>query len=439
MNPYFAVGAIISGIGLFMGGMGLMTTLVPLLMREAGYSATQIGFIASGFSAGFLLGCIWAPRLVQRIGHIRAFSAFAALMSASTLAFAIGADLILWTALRLVMGVSLAGLLTVSDSWITGETEKSLRGRVLGVYMVIYKLMQGAGPLVLTLGEITGHWPIMLASAAFSLSLLPVAMRNGGNPTAPSDARMGIRDVYRLSPLAFVGCICLGMSNSPLVNLNALYAADIGLGTAGIATAAAALQVGALLLQWPMGWASDRTDRRYVMIFGTAVVAGTSLLIALLPPLPLVGLVPLLAVTGGFSMSVYPVVVAHAGDFTEPDRMVPLCATLMLAFAVGMTVGPVTASYAMQMLGPPGLFFHTALFALAFIAWAAFRMTRRRSRPVDGRPAYVNLPATSTSISQLDPRAPYPDIAESLEEAFGQDPDDPEAPPERPHYAPSER
>jgi len=405
MNPYTAVGAIITGIVFLQGGMGLLSVLLPLRMQEAGFSTTEIGIMAAGFATGFFLGCFYAPPLIHRIGHIRAFACFATVLSALTLALAIDTDLALWTSARLLSGICFAGLLTVSDSWISGETKPSVRGRVMSVYMIFYKAAQALGPLVFTFSAISGNWHFMLVSALFSLSLLPVALRDGGNPTPPIRERMSLKKVYQTTPLAVVGCMCLGMTNSPMNNLIAIYGVEIGLKVSGAVMLSAALQVGALALQWPMGWASDKRDRRKVMIFGMLMMALFSAIIAFMPTMPLWAYVVLVGILGGFAMSIYPIVLAHAGDYVSPKQMVPLCATLMLAFAVGMALGPITGSLAMDILGPPGLFIHTIFFSLVFVSFALYRMGKRDSRPVDERPAFVNMPASSTAISQLNPRA----------------------------------
>ncbi|MCZ6798149.1 MAG: MFS transporter [Gammaproteobacteria bacterium] len=405
MNPYTAVGAIITGIVFLQGGMGLLSVLLPLRMQEAGFSTTEIGIMTAGFATGFFLGCFYGPVLIQRIGHIRAFACFATVLSALTLALAIDTDLALWTSARLLSGICFAGLLNVSDSWISGETRPSMRGRVMSVYMIFYKAAQALGPLVFTFSAISGNWHFMLVSALFSLSLLPVALREGGNPTPPLKERMGLRKVYQTTPLAIVGCMCLGMTNSPMTNLIAIYGVEIGLQVSGAVMLSAALQVGALALQWPMGWASDKRDRRKVMIFGMLMMALFSAIIAFVPTLPLWAYVILVGILGGFAMSIYPIVLAHAGDYVSRKQMVPLCATLMLAFSVGMAFGPITGSFAMDLLGPQGLFIHTIFFSLVFVCFALYRMAKRDSRPIDERPAYVNMPASSTAISLLDPRA----------------------------------
>jgi MFS family permease len=405
MNPYTAVGSIITGVVLLQAGMGLLSVLLPLRMQEAGFTTTDIGIMSAGFAFGFFLGCFYAPRLILRIGHIRAFACFATVLSTLTLTLAIDTDLALWTGARILSGICFAGLLTVSDSWISGETKPSMRGRVMSVYMILYKTAQALGPRIFTFAAISGNWHFMLVSALFSLSLLPVAMREGGNPTPPLKERMSLAKVYRTTPLAVVGCMCLGMANSPMNNLIAIYGVGIGLEVSGAVMLSAALQFGALVLQWPMGWASDKRDRRKVMIFGMLMMALFSTIIAFMPIMPLWVYVILIGILGGFAMSIYPILLAHAGDFATPKQMVPLCATLMLAFSVGMAIGPISGSYMMDLLGPGGLFIHTIFFCLVFVSFALYRMAKRDSRPIAERPVYVNLPASSTVISQLDPRS----------------------------------
>lgn len=406
MNPYLAVGAVISGVGLLQGGMGLMGALLPLLMREGGYGSFQVGIMVAGFSGGFLVGCLFAPGLVRRIGHIRAFSVFAAFLSATTLAFIVGVDIWYWTGLRLMAGFCMAGMLTVSDSWISGETESSVRGRVMSAYMIIYKLAQTAGPATLTLGELSGNWYFPLASALFSLSLLPVALTHAANPAKPSSERMSIIQVYRLTPAGVVGCIIIGLASSAVNNLTPFYGAEIGLGVGAAALLVAAMQIGALIFQWPMGWLSDRQDRRRIMVAGLLGCSVMSLVILALPETtPLWLRLGVFAVMGGFAMSIYPIIVAHGCDFCRRDQMVPMCATLMLTFAVGMVFGPLGASLMMEYLGPNGLFIFSALVPVFFMLFALYRMTRRRSRPLEERDGFVNMPVSSIGISKLDPRA----------------------------------
>ncbi len=415
-SPYASLAAIISGVVLLQAGMSLMLALLPLRMAEAGFSSAEIGAMTALFSGGFLLGCLYAPRLIAAVGHIRAFACFATVLSVLTLALAIDTAIGLWGSARLLSGICFAGMLTVSDSWITAEAHPSMRGRVLAVYTLCFKVAQGLGPLVLTLATIFGNWHFMLVSALISVSLLPVAMRKGGNPEKLSARQvkqnsMSVRQVFVRSPFAFVACLFVGTMNGPLQSFLPLYGVTIGFSSDQAVLLAAAFQFGAVLFQIPMGIASDRRDRRIVLVCAMGSLALISFLFfAVGTFLGLWAQVALIFALGGVIMSLYPIALSHAGDYCQESEMVPLCATLMLAYGIGLTLGPLSATALMSVSGPGGIFLHTTLLSAIFIAFAFYRMSRRKSPSRDEKGDHFSVPPSSPAILPLDPRATDPAV-----------------------------
>lgn len=439
-RPYLTVAAIIGSITLMQIGSGLLMPLLPLKMDAAGLPTRDVGFVSTGYALGFMVGCLFAAWFVRWIGHIRAFAALAAVLAALTLAFPIATDTVLWTGLRAVMGFCMAGLMTISDSWVSAQTPPEQRGRVLSVYMILNKLALAGGPLLLTVGELAGPGFFMLISALYSLSLLPVAFTHAPLPSPPPAERMGLIAVYRLAPAALVGCVAIGLMNSALLNLAPLYGAQVGLAPAAAGGLLTAFQMGSLLLQWPIGWLSDRMDRRRVIVGGALAVAAISLLVGLVGHRVGQGwaLFALIGLWGGVGLSIYAVCIAHATDFARPEQMAPVCSSLILGWAVGSSVGPTAGSFAMEALGPGGVFLYAGAVALSLALFVLYRMTRRRAKRPEEREPFVNLPASSPAIPQLDPRAKRA-MAESVDEALGLDPKQTGEAPEPPRYSPSGR
>lgn len=424
LTPFLAIAAIVGSITLLQIGNGTLIALMPLKMAAADLPTRDIGFVSTGYAVGFMGGCLFATWFVRWIGHVRAFAALAAMLAAITLAFTIGIDSWLWTGLRALMGFCMAGLMTIADSWVSAQTPKDQRGRVMSGYMILNKLALSGGPLLLTFGEIAGPGFFMAISAIFSLSMLPVAFTHAPLPNLPPAERMGLVGVYRTAPAALVGCIAIGLMNSAVLNLAPLYGAQIGLVPAAAAGLLTAFQLGSLLLQWPIGWLSDRMDRRRVIVGGALAVAAVSLALGLgggifgqgWPLFAMVGL------WGGCGLSIYAVCIAHASDYAEPDQMLALCSSLILGWAVGSAIGPTAGSFAMEWLGPGGLFLYAGTVALLMAGFVGYRMTRRRAKRPDERPDFVNVPASSPAIPRLDPRTRRA-MAESVDEALGADPD----------------
>ena len=403
-RSFATVLSVLFGAGILNVAHGLLSTYLPLRLAAAGFAASDVGMMAAGFSLGFIAGCLTVPRMIARVGHIRVFAAAAALASAATLAFPISLDPILWMGLRAVHGLATAALFTVMESWLNDRAPSVHRGTVMAVYIIVGRLAVIAGQFALFAGEIEGLLYLMLGSAAYSLCLIPMAVTRAPTPKVPRVATMNLAAFYRLAPAAAIGVFCVGLINSAVINLGPVYVIGIGLSAGEVAAAIAALQFGGLVLQWPVGWLSDRLDRRLVIAASAVVVAGLSVLIAVVGPSDRPLVVVLFALWGAAALSVFAVLIAHANDRVRSEDRVALASTLLLTWAVGSVLGPPVASAFMDWQGPDALFYYAATVALAMAAFVAWRMTRRAPRPAEARPRFVNIHATSPQLSKLDPR-----------------------------------
>jgi MFS family permease len=216
---------------------------------------------------------------------------------------------------------------------------------------------------------------------------------------------MGLRELFAVAPISIVACFYAGFVGSTVVNVLPLYGVGIGLRGAAISILAAMLQLGALLLQWPLGWLSDHRDRRAVMIGAALATVAGGLAVAFAPTPGFAALALLIAFGIGAAQSVYAIGVAHAFDFAGRDRTVGLSSGLMLVWGIGASTGPLVAAATIDRVGPGGLFVHAAAFSVVFVGYALWRMTRRKPRPPEEREKFVDVTATSPVQAKLDPRA----------------------------------
>ena len=86
--------------GILLGGNGLQGTLVALRGAAEGFSPATIGFMGTAYFGGFLLGCIAIARTLKAVGHVRTFSALAAIASAATLVLVLLIEPAVWSVLR---------------------------------------------------------------------------------------------------------------------------------------------------------------------------------------------------------------------------------------------------------------------------------------------------------------------------------------------------
>lgn len=411
LAAYRTSAIIVIGAALLQFSNGLLGVLLPLRLAEAGTSDTQIGLIVSAYGLGFLIGCLRASVLIRAVGHIRAFSALAAMCAATTLLFQTTEQPLVWMALRFVTGLGLAGLFSVVEGWLAAATSNEARGRVVGFYLVATKVSTVVGQVLTGLGVWSTVSMFALAAGAFSIALIPVALTPTPAPTRPRTVSLELGTLWRIAPAAVVGCAAAGLLNSAVGGLLPVWGSSVGIQAGLIVTLLSTMQLGSLVLQWPLGWLSDRIDRRQVILACAGVVMALSAAIAVLGGAADVVLLALFLGWGAFSMSFYGVCVAHAADHARPDQMVGVSSGGLFAWASGTAVGPVLAAPMMELMGPSGLFVYATVVAAVLAAFTGWRMTMRGPVPVDAREPFVNLPATSPRLAEIDPRGAGPERA----------------------------
>lgn len=404
---YFSLAALIAAICIKTFGNGMLSALLPLDIEARGMGTATAGWVGTSYGAGFLVGCIFAPDLVRRVGHIRVFAAFSSIFGTIVLAFPAIPDPVAWSVLRGLTGFAMASLSTVADGWVSARCTPEIRGRVMSVYMLFSKIAILAGPAALSFMTLNEPWPYMLAASVFMLAIVPVALSTSAAPSVPAPGRLTPARLYSIAPAAVIGCFGIGMLNGAVTSLVPLYGTQSGLSTAHAALLVSALQGGALLMQWPIGWWSDKRDRRLIIMGATGVTCAASLILALwiAPPAWLIFAVSV--VWGGASLSIYAICIAHGSDKAGDERLIiPLCASLLLVWASGATIGPVIASLLMEWWGPSALFAYSTVVAALITAFIALRIYIRPASPGAGSQPFVNVPATSPTVATLDPRAP---------------------------------
>jgi len=217
-----------------------------------------------------------------------------------------------------------------------------------------------------------------------------------------------------------VGAFVVGLVNGPVIAITPVFGVSIGLSQDQAAALLFALQAGSLAMQWPLGWLSDRADRRYVI---AALAAGTSLVSLLILWASAQGANLLilwsLAAWGGLALCIYSVCVAHACDIVDPGQIVSTVGTLLFSWAAGVTVGPLFGALAMQAIGPHGLFIYSAVAALGLAAFIVMRIIRVQRSPAKG--GFADIAPTSSASAGLTPRA---EVVSEAEGSSASDADD---------------
>lgn len=373
------LGAIVAGALVLQIAGTLINTLVPLSLALAKQSPLLIGLVGSAYSIGFLWGCFKLPPLIRRIGHIRAFAVFASLQTMSTISIAL-LPAELWVLPRLVMGLAAAGHGICIESWISGQAHPGQRGRIFGLYQILNRVALIASQLAVGYAAIQMESMLLLAAMAFSTALIPVCLTRARGPESSDTVTLKLGLLWAQAPAAVIGCPYVGLMGGPLVNVAPAYGILIGLDQRAAILLTASVQIGALLLQWPIGHVADRFDSRIIMLASAATVVAALLGLGiglLAGPMPAPWLLGLFAIVGAGSIPLYTVAVTHAFARLKDEQPVALSAGLLFLWGIGSTIGPLAGSAAMQILGPQGLPIYFAALSIGLCVFLAVRLVRK--------------------------------------------------------------
>ncbi len=185
--------------GILIGGNGLQGTFIALRASQEGFSTSTIGFVGAGYSIGFAIGCIYVTRVLRAIGHIRTFSAMAAIASASAIAMVLLIDPLMWFVMRIVAGICFASLFATVESWLNASVTNANRARTLSVYRLVDLGSVTAAQYLIPGIGIGGFELFAIVAMALSLSLVPISLADRSSPTVPEAIRFDVKKLWNCS------------------------------------------------------------------------------------------------------------------------------------------------------------------------------------------------------------------------------------------------
>lgn len=382
---------------LFMGN-GLHSLLLPVRGTAEGYETTTLGLLGTTWATGFVLGCITAPKLVRRMGHVRAFSGFISVIAIIALLTGLIVDSTWWVVLRAVTGFCTAGTSMIIESWLNERATNESRGAIFSLYIGITLLGAVGGQMMIPFGDIHTPMLFMVCGICYCVAMLPTTLSNAASPQPLKAVSLDLRALYRNSPVSCLGILLVGIANGAYGTLGAVFGARAGLSDSNIAIMMSATIFAGAVMQLPAGRLSDRIDRRYVLAMMACVAAIDGLLLFVWQPASPVFLITLVIIYGAAANTLYPIAVAHANDFASSEDFVKVSGGLLLLYGIGTIIGPTLSGPVMTAVGPYSLFFVTALAHVLITAYAIFRSRRRAPIPAGARDAYTNMPSANAQM-----------------------------------------
>jgi MFS family permease len=402
------------GVSMIVLAYGFQGSLLGVRAVQEKFSLTSIGFMMSGYFVGYFLGAKYITTIISRVGHIRAFAAFASIASAAILAHSIFVNPLTWFFLRLFTGVSMVSIYTITESWLNDRSSNKNRGSVLSLYMLIIYASMGIGMFLLNFSSPQNFEPFILISLLMSMALIPILMSKRKAPTFKKIQGMSLKELYETSPLGVFGAFNYGLVQAALFTMLAVYAASMNFSIFEISIVTFLLSISGAISQWPIGKLSDMFDRRLVLIYSTFAAAffGICAIFSAgqmyLPD----GLasskfwfyifVILFAVV---SLPMFAIILAYTNDYIPKEKFVVAGAGLQTAFGLGAMSGPFLCSMLMSFVGPNGFWMFLIFFHTVIGLFGVYRMRIRKRVEENPDSSFTPMPESITPVGmELNPQ-----------------------------------
>jgi MFS family permease len=395
-------------------GNGLQGTLLGIRGGIEGFTTFQMSIVMSAYFVGFLAASRMTPELIRRVGHVRVFAALGSFISAVLILYPVAADPWAWTALRAIIGFSFCGVYITAESWLNNAASNENRGKALSLYLLAQMGGIVAAQGILVLGDPGGFVLFIIPSVLVSISFAPILLSVSPSPAFEATKPMSLGNLVRVSPLACMGMFLLGGVFSAQFGMSAVWGTQAGLTVPQISLFITVIYVGGLLAQYPIGWVSDRMDRR-VLILILAVIGGVGGLLGAVAS----GYFPLYLlagfVIGGLSNPLYALLLAYANDYMAREDMPAASAGFLFINGVGAIFGPLITGWLMEKVGSWGYFLFIAVLMFALGGYTAWRMQRRKRRGRTGEAGFVAVMPTASAVATTAAQEVYLDQQEAAE------------------------
>ncbi len=390
--------ALLLGMMMLQVGNGMQGTLLGVRGALEGFSTFQMSIVMSSYFLGFLAGSRMAPEMIRRVGHVRVFAALGSLISAVLIMYPTIADPWAWAVGRVMIGFCFSGVYVTAESWLNNSATNETRGKSLSLYMIVQMIGIVSAQGIMVMADPAGYVLFVIPSVLVSLAFAPILLSVSPTPAFDTTKPLSLLQILKISPLGCVGMFLTGGVFAAQFGMAAVYGAEVGLSVAQIPSFVAAFYIGAVFVQYPLGWLSDRMDRRK-LIAGVSVMTGIGALIGMVFGANFWMLLVAAFLVGGTSNPLYSLLIAYTNDFLEHDDMAAAAGGMVFINGLGAIAGPLLVGWMMGAMGPGGYFLYMAVLMFMLVGYAIYRMTQRAAPSVSETDSYTPVSFSSSPMA----------------------------------------
>jgi DHA1 family multidrug resistance protein-like MFS transporter len=370
----------ILGLSIFssMVGIGIIAPLLPIYSESLGATGVWVGIIFAGYAVSRTILLPFVGKLSDRHGRKRIISIGLFVFSLTSFAYVLANNVFSLLVIRLLQGVAAGFVQPISQAYIGDIAPEGEEGKWMGFFNATFLIGWGCGPLM---GGVLAEY-LGMDSAFYAMGGLNVLAFLGVALFLPEVTRRKNEAVVEFSFRGIMssrvswGLFSFQVGDSAhrgvVQTFVPIFASlTICLSASLIGTVLSVLVLGAGVVQIFSGRLADRFDRRLIVIIGSL---GILVSMAVVPEaVGFWSLVLLLSIAIIGDATAVPSASALVIDEGRKYGMGISMSMFNMGLGVGMSVGPILAGLAADLLGVQSAFYFTAiLMLLSVIAFGGF-------------------------------------------------------------------
>jgi MFS family permease len=258
--------------------------------------------------------------------------------------------------------------------------------------------------------ELIGDFKLFaIVSILASISIVPLILSKVKQPESQNQEPLAIKKLYKNSPLSIIGIAMSAIAASAFWSFGAIYMLESGFTVENSALFFATTLIGGLIFQWPIGYISDKFNRRISIV--------TCSIITILISFLLMSSVNILQMNfnyiiliiglifGGFSYPLYSLFISLANDFLESRSFIKASSALLMINGIGSIFGPLLAAIAIFIFDISGLFLLIIFVNFIIVAIALNEFRYGKKIPQSTSDHFVATPKQTSILLNMDPRS----------------------------------
>jgi MFS family permease len=289
-----------------------------------------------------------SPKQIEKTGQIRTYAAYASIASTAILILSLFIEPPVWFVDRFLSGFCIAGIMIIVEGWLNSISSNENRGQIFSIHMIVVWTGLALGQGLFAVDDPSGVSLFLLASILLSVSLIPILLTEIKAPESDVQESLGLRALWKASPAGVATIGLSGLASAGFFGVGTIYAVKAGLSVSETALFMTLFIGFGAASQWPLGWLSDKIDRRKVILLCCASVICICIILTSFEFTSKILLI-LSALVGACTLPLYSLGVAQANDRLEPKQMISASGTIVLVFSVFAALGPLTMSYFLEL------------------------------------------------------------------------------------------